>query len=100
MPGEDREWAEEVRSELADLHRRALEAYGTSALELSGTELAAAERAGRALVRLEPYRESGYRLLMTALARQSNPAPRRRLADELGIAPSQPTQSLHLELLG
>jgi DNA-binding SARP family transcriptional activator len=108
MPGEDCEWVEEVRTELADLHRRALEAYGRAALELGGTELAAAERAGRALVRLEPYRESGYRLLMTALARQSNPAAailvyedlRKRLAEDLGIAPSETTQRVHLELLG
>jgi DNA-binding SARP family transcriptional activator len=107
MPGEECEWVEEVRAELSDLYRRALEAYGGSALELGGAELAAAERAGRALVRLEPYRESGYRLLMRALARQSNPGAailvyedlRRLLAEELGIAPSETTQAVHLELL-
>lgn len=107
MPGEDCDWVKEVRGELADLHRRALEAYGTSALELGGTELAAAERAGRSLVRLEPYRESGYRLLMLALARQSNPGQailiyedlRRLLSEELGIAPSETTQRVHFDLL-
>jgi SARP family transcriptional regulator, regulator of embCAB operon len=72
-----------------------------------GTELAAATRAGRELVRLEPYRESGYRLLMEALERQGNGAEallayeslRSRLRDDLGVSPSPPTQELHRRLL-
>jgi SARP family transcriptional regulator, regulator of embCAB operon len=65
-------------------------------------------RAGRELVRREPFRESGYRLLMEALDHEGNAAEALRvydglrtlLRDELGIAPSPPTQELHRALLG
>ena len=63
---------------------------------------------GRQLVALEPYRESGYRILMAALDREGNSAEallvyealRTKLRSELGINPSQPTQELHRRLLG
>src|SRR5262249_45611996 len=92
----------------AELHVRAVEAYARAGLGIGGTELAAAVRAGRTLVRSEPYRESGYRLLMEALEREGNRAEavrvydqlRRRLRDELGLAPSAETQDLHRRLLG
>jgi DNA-binding SARP family transcriptional activator len=108
LAGEDAPWIDEVRRPLADLHLRALEAYGEAGLGIGGTELAAAARAGRALVRREPYRESGYRLLMRALAGEGNGAEalrlydqlRTRLRDDLGIAPSEQTQQLHKHLLG
>ena len=68
---------------------------------------AAAVRAGRELTLREPYRETGYRLLMDALARQGNAAEallvydqlRTRLHDDLGVAPSTETQELHKQLL-
>jgi len=83
-----------LRRPLAELHLRALEAYAHAGLGIGGTELAAAVRAGRSLTRREPYRESGYRLLMEALAREGNPAEalrvydelRTRLRDDLGVA--------------
>jgi SARP family transcriptional regulator, regulator of embCAB operon len=107
LAGEEGEWIDEERRRLAALHVRALEAYAGATLGVGGTELAAAVRAGRELVRLEPYRESGYRILMEALDRQGNCAEallvydglRRRLHDELGITPSPPTQELHRRLL-
>ena len=49
------------------MHLRALETYAEAALGIGGTELAAAVRVGRELVRLEPYRESGYRILIDGL---------------------------------
>ncbi len=108
LPGEDAPWIDELRGRLEELQRRALEAYGVATLGIGGTELAAAERAGRALVKLAPYRESGYCLLMRALAAQGNAAEallvydelRRLLQAELGVAPSAPTQELHRGLLG
>jgi DNA-binding SARP family transcriptional activator len=74
---------------------------------MGGTELAAAERSGRALVEAAPFRESGYRLLMEALAAQENVAEALRVYDrlrvllreELGVAPGAATQELHGALL-
>jgi DNA-binding SARP family transcriptional activator len=107
LPGEDASWIDEVRRELDELHLRAVEAYGEAGLGIGGTELAAAVRAGRQLTRLEPYRESGYRLVMSALLREGNKAQalqaydelRARLRDELGVAPSAETQALHMQIL-
>jgi len=107
LSGESGEWTEDERRRLAELRVRALEAYGRSTLGVGGTELAAAVRAGRALVELEPYRESGHRLLMEALEQEGNCAQallvyealRARLRDDLGISPSAETQSLHRRLL-
>lgn len=108
LPGEDSPWIDELRRSLADLHLRALEAYAQAGLGIGGTELVAAERAGRELVRREPYRESGYRILMEALARDGNAAEalrvydglRTRLREDLGVAPSTQTQEAHRALLG
>ena len=107
LPGVDAPWIDEVRGRLDELQRRALETYGEATLGIGGTELVAAERAGRALVALAPYRESGYRLLMRALEARGNPAEallvyedlRRLLHAELGVAPSEQTQALHKALL-
>ena len=81
---------------------------GECGLGLGGSETAAAERSGRALIASEPYRESGYRLLMRALEAQGNVAAaltvydelRCRLRDELGAAPGAVTKELHKQLLG
>jgi len=107
LPGDEAPWLEEARGRLADVHVRALEAYGGATLGVGGTELAAAVRTGRELVRREPYRESGWRILMEALEREGNCAEalvayeelRARLRDDLGISPSQPTQELYRRLL-
>lgn len=107
LPGEDAAWIDDVRRELGELYLRALEAYAKAGLGIGGTELAAAVRIGRELTRREPYRETGYQLLMEALVREGNPAEallvyetlRTRLRDELGIAPSPQTRELHRHLL-
>jgi len=107
LPGEEAPWIEEERRRLGALHVRALEAYGAATLGVGGTELAAAVRVGRRLVEIEPYRESGHRLLMDALDRQGNTAEallvydalRLRLREDLGVTPSVPTQELHRRLL-
>jgi DNA-binding SARP family transcriptional activator len=107
LPGHDAAWIDELRRRLGDICVRALEAYGGAALGTGGTELAAAVRTGRRLVRLEPYRESGYRLLMESLDGEGNCAEallvceelRARLRDELGVSPSEPTQARHRRLL-
>jgi DNA-binding SARP family transcriptional activator len=66
-----------------------------------------AERTGRRLVDLSPYRESAYALLMEAFERQGNIAEallvyeslRGLLREELGAAPSPAVQRMHERLL-
>jgi DNA-binding SARP family transcriptional activator len=107
LPGEEGDWIEEQRRGLEELHLRALDAYASACLRIGGTELPAAERVGRELVRRQPFRESGYRQLMEALAARSNTAEALRvyeelralLAGELGVAPSAATRELHARLL-
>jgi SARP family transcriptional regulator, regulator of embCAB operon len=108
LPGEEAPWLDVERGRMTELHLRALEAYAAATLGVGGTELAAAVRAGRELTRLEPYRESGWRILMEALSAEGNTAEalqtyerlRTLLREELGVAPSGPTQELHRSLLG
>jgi DNA-binding SARP family transcriptional activator len=107
LPGEEAPWIEDERARLSDIRLRAIEAYAASALGIGGTELPAAVRAGRRLVSLVPLRESGYQLLMRALAGQGNQAEAlsvhadlcRILRDELGASPSKATQAVHQALL-
>jgi SARP family transcriptional regulator, regulator of embCAB operon len=107
LPGEDAPWIGEQRQHLADIRLRALEAYAVAALGIGSTELPAAVRAGRQLVSLAPLRESGYQVLMRALASQGNVAEalhvharlREILRDELGISPCAVTQAVYDQLL-
>jgi DNA-binding SARP family transcriptional activator len=108
LPGEDASWIEEERRRLEEIFVSALELVGRACVEIDGGELDTAERAARTLIARAPYRESGHRLLMETLAARGNTAEallvydalRRRLRDELGAAPSAPTQALHRRLLG
>ena len=107
LPGHDAAWAAAVRERLDDVRLRALEAVAATGLGLGGGEVASAERAGRRLVELAPFRESGHRALMQALAAHGNVAEallayerlRVLLRDELGAAPGPETQALHGRLL-
>jgi SARP family transcriptional regulator, regulator of embCAB operon len=107
LPNEDADWIQELQRELDILYLRALECYVHACLGVGGTELAAAERSGRELITLAPFREDGYRHLMQALSRRGNTAEALRtyeqlrilLRDELGIAPSAETIELHAQLL-
>lgn len=107
LPGAEAPWIEERRRWLEDVRLRALECVASAGLAMGGTELAAAERSGRALVELAPFRESGYRFLMEAMAARDNVAEalrvydrlRRLLRDELGVAPGAAAQELHRRLL-
>jgi len=107
LPWEDAPWIDERRRFLRGVNVRALECVARVGLALGGLELVDAERSARALVELEPYRESGYRLLMEVLAAEGNDADalrvydhlRRLLREELGAAPAAATQALHKQLL-
>jgi DNA-binding SARP family transcriptional activator len=108
LPGFDAPWIVDLRGRLEDIRLRALACVGVSSLQIGGAELPTAERSARSMVRLAPFREAGYRLLMEALAAQGNAAEalqvydaiRCRLRDELGTAPGAELQALHQRLLG
>jgi SARP family transcriptional regulator, regulator of embCAB operon len=107
LAGEDAPWIEEWRRYLEQVEVRALECYTAASIGIGASELATAERCARMLVGKEPFRESGYRLLMEALVAMGNDAEamqvydglRQLLRDELGINPSPATQELHKRLL-
>jgi SARP family transcriptional regulator, regulator of embCAB operon len=107
LSGYEAPWLDSLRRTLADVRARAHECCAEASLALGGTELRLAELHGRKLVALEPYRESGYVLLMRALEAQRNIAEamrvydelRRLLRDELGMAPGSGVQELHERLL-
>ena len=107
LPGEEAPWISELRNRLEMIHLRSLEIVAEACLAIGGSELDTAERAARSLVGHAPYRESGYRLVMEVLARKGNDAEALRVYDQLrvllreqlGTAPSAPTQDLHRRLL-
>jgi pentatricopeptide repeat protein len=107
LPEHDTPWLDQWRRRLDDLHDQALEAYAASCLGIGSTELAAAERSARRLLERSPLRETGYALLMNALAAQGNVAEamsvydraRATLDQELGITPGRAIQEAHAHLL-
>jgi DNA-binding SARP family transcriptional activator len=107
LPGVQATWLEPARRELEELRQQALEVIGRAGLGLGGSQLASAERAARALIATEPYRESAYVLLMEALAAQGNIAEglrvfeqlRSLLNQELGTVPSPEALAVHEGLL-
>lgn len=104
LSGEEGPWIEGERRALADLHLHALEC--TVEAELLRGNPSDAERAAERLLLLDPLRESGYRLLMRALAAGGNAAQavrvmetcRRILRDEGGLSPSAETELLFREV--
>ena len=108
LPGEELPWVEDHRRHLADVLLDARECFGEACLALGGAELPGALRSGRELIEQAPYRETGYRILMEALAAEGKVAEalrvydglRVRLADELGASPSPDLQRVHRRLLG
>jgi len=107
LPGEDLPWVDTQRGLLHNTRVRALECLAEVGLGIGGSELGVAERSARVLVELEPYRESGYRLLMQALSARDNVAEallvyerlRILLRDELGVGPGTRVQEVHRALL-
>ena len=105
LPGEDARWVSERRAELREILVRALECLA-EANRIRG-EPAAAVRAADELIVLEPFRDSGYRLLMQAQSAAGNDAEALRtyercralLSEELGAYPSPETEAVYLEIL-
>jgi DNA-binding SARP family transcriptional activator/tetratricopeptide (TPR) repeat protein len=107
LPGVQASWLEPRRRELEEIRLRALEVIGEAGLRMGGPQLSSVERAGRALIESEPYRESGYVLLIEALAARGNVAEGLRVFDrlrtllrhELGTTPSAEAIAMHDRLL-
>ncbi|MEX2527715.1 MAG: bacterial transcriptional activator domain-containing protein [Gemmatimonadota bacterium] len=105
LPGEKGRWIEERRDRLRGILARALECRAE--VYLWNKEYTLALEAARDLVTLEPFRESGYRLLMRAHAAAGNGAEalrvyercRELISHELGVGPSPETRALHAEVL-
>ncbi|MEA2220868.1 MAG: family transcriptional regulator, regulator of embCAB operon [Solirubrobacteraceae bacterium] len=100
-------WAEDERRRLEEVRLRALECVASCGLALGGARLSATERAARRLIEAAPYRETGHRYLMQALAERGRVAEalrvfddvRRLLQAELGAPPSAGLRALHERLL-
>lgn len=107
LPDESGRWIDDWRDHLEEIEVRAFECFTAASIGVGGSELPAAERNARKLVKKEPYRESSYRLLMEALAKRGNCAEaiqvyedlRHLLREGLGVNPSLATQELHKRLL-
>ncbi|MEU8355611.1 BTAD domain-containing putative transcriptional regulator [Nonomuraea sp. NPDC048882] len=93
------EWVSVERQRMRTLLRSLLPPPGSAASD-------EVTRLARIITGLDPYDEEAYRVLMASLAGTGNRAAalacydelRRRLADELGVAPAPPTQALRWEL--
>lgn len=81
----DHPWVEQRRRELEELRLRTFERIGGASLELGGSGIGAAERAGRAIVESAPFRESGHVLLMEALAARGDVAEALRAYEDLRV---------------
>jgi DNA-binding SARP family transcriptional activator len=104
LAGHESPWIDERRALLASSLVRALDCR-VEALAANDEPTQAITHA-REAVRLEPYRESGYRRLMRLLAANGDGAEAARayqqcralLDKELGVAPSAETESLYNEI--
>ncbi|MGZ6966342.1 MAG: ATP-binding protein [Acidimicrobiia bacterium] len=106
LPGADGAWVEQRQREVREIRLQALELLSAAACQMG--EWTNALRAAEEAVATEPYRETAYVQMMKAHSRAGNRGEalrayercRRILADELGVDPSQATESAYVELLG
>ncbi len=105
LAGENGEWIEAERRTLGDIELQALEAIVEA--EIDQKRPPEAERAARMLIARDALRESGYRLLMRALAAGGNGAQAARVMDEChaafaeaGVAVSPETERVYREVSG
>ncbi len=106
LAGDYGAWAEAKRVALAGALVRALDTRVEALAANSEVELALTH--AREAVRMEPYRESGYRRLMRMQVRNGDRGEairsylecRRLLESELGVGPSDETEALYREIAG
>jgi DNA-binding SARP family transcriptional activator len=107
LPELQHPWVEQRRGDVDDVFNRLLVTTVRCGLVLGGPKIADAERAATRLVEREPFRESGYGLLMDVHAARGDVAEallvyerlRSLLHSELGIPPSPRIAAQHAELL-
>lgn len=105
LAGEEGTWAAQTREMLATTFVRACECLAE--VYIWNDEPAIAVDVARQAISVQPFRETGYQLLMRAHAACGNKAEalrayedcRRRISEELGVAPSPETRAVYLELL-
>lgn len=105
FPGERGAWIEAKRDRLRDILLRALEAR--AAIYLWNREDALALQCAKDLIALEPFRETGHRLIMRAHSTMGNSAEalrayehcRKLIARELGVDPSPQTKQEYESVL-
>ncbi|MCL2770072.1 MAG: AAA family ATPase, partial [Solirubrobacterales bacterium] len=100
-------WADQPRRELEDVCVQLLGITVRAGLARGGAALDDAERAAKRVIDREPFRESGYAMLMEVHAARGDTAEallvyerlRALLGDELGVPPSARVAALHQRLL-
>jgi DNA-binding SARP family transcriptional activator len=100
-------WIDDRRRELDELRGPLAEVLARAALSLGGESVATAERAARAMIEHNPFREGGYAVLIEALAAGGNDAEAMRvydqlrtlLRDQLGLTPSPAVTALAERIL-
>jgi SARP family transcriptional regulator, regulator of embCAB operon len=105
LMGEEGPWATLKRSGLRDVLVRAHECLSEPSIWQAEPEYAV--KHAREAVALEPFRETGYQLLMRAHAAVGNRAEALRvyercrslLSEELGVPPSSQTEAVYLDIL-
>src|SRR5947209_8708321 len=107
LPGAQVDWLEPHRRELETVRLDALEVIGRAGLMVGPGQPGSVERAARALIDADRFRETGYVLLMESLAARGDTAAALRvfeelrtlLRDELGAVPSSDVLATHERLL-
>jgi SARP family transcriptional regulator, regulator of embCAB operon len=105
LPGEDGGWIDVRRERLASILVRALECRAE--VYLWNREHSLAVEAAHDAIGLQPFRETGYRLLMRAHAAAGNAAEALRvyercrtlISEELGVHPSEQTRAVRADVL-
>jgi SARP family transcriptional regulator, regulator of embCAB operon len=105
LAGEEGIWVEHWRQRLRDVLARSLECLAH--VYIGNGDAGVAADLARQVVELEPFRETGYQLLMRAHAAAGNRAEalrvyeqcRRLIAEELGVDPSAETHAVYLRVL-
>ncbi len=105
LPGDKLPWVEAQRERLGAVHARACECLAEAYIWNSEPQIAV--DIARELTEIQPFRETGYQLLMRSHAAAGNRAEALRVYErcralisrELGVAPSAETQAVHHEVL-